>query len=255
MKCNNSSFIRYKFQYLTFMKNLLLISILLSATFSYAQNKNQFSFSGGLSLPMGKFKAKDLNKSDNGFAETGYNLQLNYSRAIAKQFDLQLTLMGITNGTDNEPVIRDFINKYPSTERVKIRGRAWNSTSLLLGISKMYQLANINIILTPIIKMGTTYAIRPELFISTNRNDFTIPQSESISEAFSFSFLLGLNNSYEINEAISIISSVEYFLTAPEFEYIRYSESNINLPSTKEEVKVKQDMQLLLINAGIRLSI
>ncbi len=222
--------------------------------FVYGQKANEFSFSLGSAIPLGNFKKKDVNSTNSGYAKKGYNIEFSYSRNMVRQIKLELSLLGISNGMDNEPVINQFVSSYPSNTYAKIHGRAWNSTSLLVGISKDIQLDNKRISIEPKIQLGYSHTIRPELFISTRNDDYTIPPGESESYASSLGFLFGLNNNYTFNDIIGVFVSVEYFMTSPEFTYMHYPPSDKNSSSTPEKIVINQDIQVILLNGGLSIS-
>ncbi len=234
------------------MKNLLVIILLLVTVRTYCQKKNQFSFAIGSAIPLGNFQETDLSDVNSGYAENGRSISISYSRSLLKQISLRLTLMSFSNKMDSQPELQAYINASSTSRFVSTQNRAWGNTSLLRGVSKEIKFSDRRFSFEPILNAGYSYTTRPYLYISNHTDDNYTPQSEIGSEASSLSIQLSVSNNYSINDAISIFIAFEYFATSPSFDFIRFSSTDMNSSSVRNEISYTQDIRLFMINGGLR---
>ena len=232
------------------MRNLLLTICLLLALKTHCQKNNTIDFSIGTSLPLANFKKSDIKDLESGYAKNGRNLKLSYSKEIKNHIGIQLTLMGISNKMDNQPILKEFVTSYPNTKLVNAPTRSWKNTSVLFGVYREISFLNNRIIIIPKLQAGYSFTERPGLSISNHRDDTTIPPSENESEAASLGLLFGLNNNYVINDRLRFFVSCDFFTTSPKFNFISYSATDKNAPSQATDISYIQDIRLLMINGG-----
>lgn len=125
--------------------SFFLAVFLISGTFSYGQKKkrkNVFSFSGGYSLPVGKFASEALDDPRAGMADDGYFGRVSYERILFPGVGLRLSANHNINRTNPDPLIRqagDLVEMYRGligeTGQYSWTSDAqqWRQTSLMLG--------------------------------------------------------------------------------------------------------------------------
>lgn len=111
--------------------------VLLLPLGSLGQNRNGISFSGGYSLPLGKFASANLNDPEAGLAGAGVFGQLSYERKVASWLGLRLTGSMNINQTDPQPLIDRYsqILTKPESYTWEKEASTWRFGAVLLGPS------------------------------------------------------------------------------------------------------------------------
>ena len=100
-----------------------------------AQKRNLVSFSGGYSLPVGKFASENFNDPKAGIAGPGFFGQLSFERKFAEWIGLRTTGSLNINQTNAQPLIQQysgFLAK-PETYAWQQDVTKWRFGALLLG--------------------------------------------------------------------------------------------------------------------------
>lgn len=102
----------------SFRSSLLKISllVLLLPLCSLGQDRNRVSFSGGYSLPIGKFASKQFSNPDAGLAGEGFFGQLSYERKFTPWLGARLTGSLNINQTNAQPLIEQYSQFLPNPE-------------------------------------------------------------------------------------------------------------------------------------------
>ncbi len=124
------------------LRTLSLFLFLLIFGFNSYGQKNEFSFGGGYSLPIGKFASKALDDPKAGMAGSGYFGQVNYERKLSSVIGLRLSANHNINSTNPEPLIqkanelvdmyRMLIGEYGQYSWTSDAGD-WKQSSLMIG--------------------------------------------------------------------------------------------------------------------------
>lgn len=247
-------------RYFLIMKSQITLLLLFLSPLLYGQAKNGFNFTGGPTFPMGEFSEKNVDNIHSGYAQRGRVLNFTYSRIIKKDYSIQLSYLSMLNGMDNKPIIYDFLNRFPNVI-AKVRGRSWTNSSILLGVARKFKLCESSFSVEPSALLGLNYSRQPELLILPNQRSNIYAEGSDESQAYSLGLMLSINNLYEISKKVSALISIDYFYTAPKFEFnynpgFQYDEQSPNPPKAEKiEISYVQKMQLFMVKGGLRFSL
>lgn len=222
----------------------ILILTLLSTTSQAQKNKGVINAQLGFSLPDGDYASKNPDKEEAGFAKTGANFDLSYSRLIEeKKFGYSFTLRAQTNPIDVK-TIADIISDSSPLYDVTVKSERFEVVSLLVGGFYSMSLTE-KTFLNLQFKMGLSNSKSParELIIE-NYADYLWIKQESAS-ATSFAYLLGTTLNYSLSSKLYLLSTFEYFVTKPEFSNIETISSDENLG------KLTFDQSITTFNLGL----
>lgn len=118
------------------IKSLLTLSILvLLLPFSSRAQQNSISFSGGYSLPVGKFASKQFSDPEAGLAGSGFYGQLSYERKLANWWGVRLTGNFNSNQTNADPLIEQYSILLPNPDTYTWQSEVtkWELGAVLVG--------------------------------------------------------------------------------------------------------------------------
>lgn len=237
------------------LKHFILLSIISITALSdcFSQNIDGRSFlsvSAGPSFPIGNFSNTDSGNELAGFAKTGEEVTISYTRKLNQHFGIVATLLGQRNGLNTKSLKQQFsrtkfvdpntsfsagnINpadpsqlpephyNYVYYSNWNIEKHTWLSGSLLLGGSGIFPVQDSK--LTFIIKgmAGVIYISSPKIEAS----DFTKEEASNIintskidieqssESAFGFSYLAYGGVNYQAGKRIYLLLGINYLGTA-----------------------------------------
>ena len=93
---------------------LVIIATFLFTTSHAQKNKGTLNVQLGFSLPDGDFASKNIDREEAGFALSGVNFDVSYSRLIEeKEFGYSFTLRAQTNPIDVKTIAEIFSDAFP----------------------------------------------------------------------------------------------------------------------------------------------
>ncbi len=199
------------------MNKFFSITILLCLSFSqiFSQNKtNELSLSIGPSFPLGDYSNTSLNNEFSGFAKTGQTISINFSRRLKNNLGLEAMLYGQRNPINTSAFANELSKSIGSNWTVD--EKSWYATSLLLGISKELQVSSgkNKISIKPNVLAGVAYAQSPSIKAESKMNDMYAKFTQSKTNGFGASILVGTIVSYQFSPVIGLSFHLEYFTTS-----------------------------------------
>ncbi|TDB64210.1 hypothetical protein [Arundinibacter roseus] len=112
-----------------------------------AQEKNAVSFSGGYSLPLGKFASEQFSDPEAGLAGSGIFAQLRYEHKIGRWWGLRLSGNLNINQTNPDPLIEQYSILLPDPETYSWESTVtqWRLGAILAGPMAYVSLGNIEL--------------------------------------------------------------------------------------------------------------
>ncbi|MPR35087.1 hypothetical protein [Salmonirosea aquatica] len=116
----------------------LALMVIMGSLISFscrAQDRNGVSFSGGYSLPIGKFASKQFSNPEAGLAGEGFFGQLSYERRIGSWAGLRLTGSLNINQANSEPLIEQYSQFLPNPDTYTWQSEVtdWQLGAVLAG--------------------------------------------------------------------------------------------------------------------------
>lgn len=199
------------------MNKFLSITILcLCFSQIFGQNKtNELSLSFGPSFPLGDYSNTSLNNKFSGFAKTGQAISINYSRRLKNNLGLEAMLYGQRNPI-NTSAFANELSKSGGFTNWTVNEKSWYATSLLLGISKELAISSgkNKISIKPNVLAGVAYAQSPSIKAESKMNDMYAKFTQSKSNGFGASILVGTLVSYQLSPVIGLSFHLEYLTTS-----------------------------------------
>jgi hypothetical protein len=242
------------------MKTTLFISLLAVLYFAtgHAQENNcvncmkadngYINLFIGPGIALGDFGSKDIGNNSSGFAEKGYNVELNGGYHLTKSLDLSAKCIYSLFNYDVSGMLSSYSVKYPGTTW-KSLGREWELIGGLAGFSYLQPLGK-NFIANVKVLGGVMQSTAPELTLkSSDGASFT----ESKRSASSFAYLFSVGGTYPIGNLIDLAGNIEYISTAPTFNNVTQSfNPSVDSPVTTTS-NIKQNIGMLAFDIGVRL--
>jgi hypothetical protein len=226
--------------------SLLLLIFALGVLLSHAQEK-YLSITGGYTVPVGNFAESDLNNSESGYAQKGYNFSFEMSFYFNDFFGVGANLRFSSCNFNSK-----FFND-------KLKERFKNDVDTINLTSSNYHLQNF--LFGPYFKLdiGEYVAIYGKTFIgvmSTYRPNQIIvyrPYGEAMitketlgKYTGSFAYNFGAGALFKLNSRLGLNVTADYIAGNPTFETYNFK--------TLETVKKKQPIAYFNYNAGVLLT-
>ncbi len=172
-----------------------------------AQKHNLISFSGGYSLPVGKFASQNSNDPKAGLAGPGVYAQINYERKLAEHFGLRLTGSLNINKTDAQPLIDEYsvLLTKPESYTWQKATSTWQLGALLFGPSAYLPLGSIE--LEGHVQGGLVFAESPSVTVLGISSAMGNPEAEGrIAQASTpaFGFGAGASVRFRLTENLRL---------------------------------------------------
>lgn len=212
----------------------IIIAILLF-TISHAQkDKGSLNVQLGFSLPDGDYASKSIEKEEAGFALSGVNFDISYSRLIEeKEFGYSFTLRAQTNPIDVKTITEIFSDTFPFND-ITVESEKFEIGSFLVG--GFYSMGlNEKTFLNLQLKMGFSNSKSPSLYALIEDYEHSFWSKQESADAISFAYLVGARLNYSLNPKLYLLSTIDYFGTKPEFSNVEVTSSDGSLNKTTFE--------------------
>lgn len=210
--------------------SLLHIGLLFSQS---TKDNGSLSLSVGPAVAIGKFAAKDLNRSSSGFAKTGESVSLSYSKLLSKHWGFSLDIHGQRNPLNTNALESSFSqakiydglifspgtnpppqSNYAIYPNWKFEKKPWLSGALLAGVNGQFALdkpGKVNLVTK--VMLGAVYVTSPGLSGSSMTDIATANISQNKSSGFGFIYSVSGGLNYYVSNAIFLCSSLAYIGT------------------------------------------
>jgi hypothetical protein len=225
-----------------FITTLMLLMI--SATYSQTTSKMEtkkfnIGLSTGFAFPVSFFKSKDYNHfQDPGFAKTGFNINLEGSYHIIKNFGIASKFMFSNFGVDEEAAKRYLpLSTTPSSTD------HWQYFGILAGPMGTIDLGD-NFSMDVKGLVGYARANAPVLKFSLEEiSGVTLATSDKWSDAFAWQ--LGTDFKYKFANNFNIFTNIDYSYMKPRWSY------DLSAGGSKTSAIVHQRMSVIDVNLGV----
>lgn len=229
---------------------LVIIATLLFTTSNAQKNKGTLNVQLGFSLPDGDFASKNIDKEEAGFALSGVNFDVSYSRLIEeKEFGYSFTLRAQTNPIDVKTIAEIFSDTFPLND-ITVEGEEFEIGSFLVGGFYSMDL-NEKTFLNLQFKLGFSNSKSPTLDVLIEDNENYFWSKQESADATSFAYLVGARLNYSLNPKLYLLSTIDYFVTKPEFSNVEITSSDGLL----SKVTFEQPITAFNIGFGIGLKL
>jgi len=172
----------------------------------------------GFSNPNGNYKDQDLNYlyQGSGFANTGYNLNINYGKLFTQNFGLAVMLSHSSHGFNTVEI--EAFNQFndPLAAHSIVVGR-YRTTGLLGGLLISFPLSNGYFDIRAMLGYSTSYA-PAYTYIRTDSNSVDYFEiNSSVSSALSSNIGVGFRLNF--NQFLAVNFSIDYYSTRPYFQH------------------------------------
>ena len=224
-------------------KTFLTLSLFLTATITFAQDKGFVSVNFGSSIPIGEFASTDENSNSAGYAQTGFLVDVSLGLKFSKHFGVNM-------------LVREQVNKYDAqalADQTKESGvsssintTAWTMGGYMVGCYGSFPISKIFTI-EPRIMVGYSTATSPNITINVTDGTTSAWAKVHSASSGSFSYLIGVG--YRINAGKSFCFSfnADYLGANPEFSNVvtTYSWGD------KEVGTMSQNIETINLSFGI----
>jgi hypothetical protein len=225
-----------------FITTLMLLMI--SATYSQTTSKMEtkkfnIGLSTGFAFPVAFFKSKDYNHfQDPGFAKTGFNINLEGSYHIIKNFGIASKFMFSNFGVDEEAAKRYLpISVTPSSTD------HWQYFGILAGPMGTIDLGD-NFSMDVKGLVGYARANAPVLKFNLEEiSGITLATSDKWSDAFAWQ--LGTDFKYKFANNFNIFTNIDYSYMKPRWSF------DLTAGGSKTSAIVHQRMSVIDVNLGV----
>ena len=203
------------------MKNFVLALATLLFCFSNAiaqLDRGSVGFSIGPALVIGDFASKDIDNSDAGFTNSGISNTISFSYRLGESpYGITALFSGQSHSYDNQALTNIAFRAYPQNNWYAT-STLWQIGSTLVGGYGNFELSP-KAVLVPRVLLGIASSTSPELTYTA----FSVPSGnmawveQNSGSSLSFAYQIGLGALFNMGDRISIISSLDFFGTKPEF--------------------------------------
>ncbi len=184
------------------MKIKLLIILLITSVFVYAQSTNRqyIGISIGPSFPTGDFTKTDLNDSTSGWAKTGVAINISYAYRLTHNFGIQIMGNFSSNRFDNLKY-RDALEIQHSDTMFSIEStKNWSGGGLLVGPYLRFPLSEkLSWDFRALFGFYAGYS--PKVTIRASTDDEALPSYYRESgSAFSYGYSFGTGFKYRLSK-------------------------------------------------------
>jgi len=199
-------------------------------------------------IPVGNFGNKDISNKSSGFAQTGYNFELNGGYHLTKSIDINAKILYSLLNYDVSNLLNSYATQYPATSWTSL-GEEWELIGGLAGISFSHNFGknfsgNVKIL------GGLMSSSMPEFSLKGSDGS---TYTESKRSAKSFAYLFSVGGIYPIGHIIDLSADVEYLNASPTYTSISQTfihSGNLPVINTSD---FNQSIGLLGFNIGVRL--
>jgi opacity protein-like surface antigen len=213
----------YELSMKTFSKSLLIIPIVIFCfqLKAYSQVGSMAHVAFGASFPTGDFANNDFTNPSSGFAQIGFNLNLQYAYKFNEYLGLGAAVTGDVHNYDysavKEGLREDFESVFQDIDEIFVNTRQWASGGILAGAAFSLPLSS-RLALDLRVLGGFLYVHSPELSIevvsTTNPGFFIIDDDKAVTFAWDF----GAGLRYDIRGKKYIILQYDYQGSRPKFK-------------------------------------
>lgn len=198
--------------------------------------KSFIEFSGGASIPMGYFAAKDASgpisgsySTPSGFAMTGNHFALDGAFFFSPHIGLGASLSTSSFSINTKTIAAGYLENY-DCDSASVKARSYNIINLLVGPYFSFPFGKITIDLR--VLGGISRTQTPDI-IGTVINQYTGPTEGSTSTfvqtsgvANAFAFQAGLGIRYNICGHFILSARGDYFYSKPDLSFDNINRSN-----------------------------
>lgn len=218
-----------------------------------AQDRNAFSFSGGYSLPLGKFASENLNDPEAGLAGSGVFGQLSYERKLAPWWGLRLTGSLNINKTDPQPLIDRYskILTKPESYTWEEKTSRWRLGAMLLGPSGFFSLGSAE--LEGHVQGGFVFAESPGVTLGGTSSAGSPSIEGNIAQASTsaFGFGAGASLRFRLTRQLRFQLTADAIAANAQLKNVKTSVKVNNVPLPESTSSPKRFVTVLNAGAGL----
>lgn len=227
--------------------------VLLLPLCSLGQDRNIVSFSGGYSLPLGKFASANLNDPEAGLAGAGVFGQLSYERKVAPWLGLRLTGSLNINQTDPQPLIDRYsqILTKPESYTWEKEASKWRFGAVLLGPSGFLSLGKTE--LEGHVQGGFIFAESPGVTLNgtSSVGSPSIEGRIAQTSTSAFGFGAGASVRFRLIQQLGFQLTADAIAANAQLKNVTTSVKVNNVPFPESTTSPKRFVTVLNVGAGL----
>jgi hypothetical protein len=229
------------------MKNIVTLLLFLFSLSAMAQDtlprtRGYFGIAAGVGFPLQNFVKKDFDNAKSGFANTGSNLQLNFSRHTIKNISILVRGNINTNPYDVYELSKSYNTKDTFNDiNYTVTSSNWYCVGGMVGLSYTFPIQDFAVEIHGL--AGYQYAESPRVntTLSNGNDSTTIQLTKGTSSGLVWT--AGTTLSYQISSVFSVAAGVEYYMFKGTF-----SNSKIVIDGTPLTNRNNFDMDIRVLN-------
>ena len=225
-------------------KTFLTLSLFLTATIAFAQDKGFVTVNFGSSIPLGDFAGTDINNNSSGFAQTGYLFDATLGLKFSKYFGTTILIRSQVNQFDEETFAEHATKEigYKAT----VNSTAWYIGNYMIGTYGSFPISK-NFTLEPRMMVGFLTATSPEMTLKATAGSIPFWVTKNSSSSGSLSYLFGIGYKVNAGKHICISFNLDYLGTSTQFNNVETTDSFGGIDFTSWN----QNIETFSLSAGI----
>lgn len=210
--------------------------------------KTYLSFSGGASIPISDFAAKEITNNASGFAVLGYNASASLNWIFKRGFGFEIMYRYQSNSLDNQSLTEQSHIKYP-TINFNTTSTPWKNNLFMIGTNNSFLYEkNSKLYFDIKFLIGVVKSTSFGMIITGTQNGNSSSVTSPATDGTGFGFCGGLGTKYEIFRRVFLGINADYFSTT-----INYR--NITLTSTSSHSStISSNQKITSININLSLT-
>lgn len=171
-------------------------------------NQHYIKVSYGAAFPLGDYSSNDISYSNSAFAKNGSEFAITFGYNFLEDFHLLLEWNGYTNKINKSNLASYFKKQFSSTLNWEVQTARWSYSNIMIGTDLSFKIKKFYLDIAFL--FGYSYAIIPEMIISSSDNsvEYKTKISETTSNSVSYKFSPGLR--YEIFNGLNAFLDISY---------------------------------------------
>ena len=244
----STHFIKTFLSYKVLFPAFLLLSLVFYSGPSFAQYESRKAYAGlsiGPSIPIGDFASKNFALESAGYANTGFDFNINFAYRIASNFGFTAMVMIQSSTFDDKELLNGLntignVNGAPA-KFTSVEANSWSLVSFMPGIFASIPLgSNGKVVLEPRALVGLMTAISPYVKITWRENNRTYWQEQENGAGFGFGYSVGGGIRFNMSDHFALLMNADYIKTKPKFfdVVINFSDNTSLLSSFQQTMEM-----------------
>ena len=205
--------------------------------------KGFFGIAVGPALPQGDFRSNSATEPEAGFAQTGFNFNLNFGYKFNENVGLSILWMGSAFPVDGQSLVDALALANPGIQW-ELEPGPWATGALMGGLLTTFPTNQIDIDIRML--AGIASSSSPKISITAFQSGARVDLEQLRDTSGAFAFNIGGGFKYYLSKKIALTINFDYFYTKPSFDVITNTSN-----ATSSNASFDQPISSVNITAGI----